>query len=144
MQAGIQRVRLGVVAVAAVLFVWAGTAQAADPKSKQIETEAEFVSYDAAAKAITVKVRKPGKAPENKALKLRNGEEAKFNVKPEGSVLVRTTVKLQNGTAGSFDDLEAGRKVRVFWIEDPADKKARQARSISVFVPAEEQGEDAE
>jgi hypothetical protein len=58
-------------------------------------------------------------------------------------VLVRTTVKLQDGTAGKFTDLQAGRKVRVFWIPDPDDPKQRMARSVSVFVPAEEQGEDA-
>jgi hypothetical protein len=117
-------------------------AAAAEPKSKQVETEAEFVSFDEAAKTVTVKVRKPGNAP--KALAVRQGKEAVFKVKPEGSVLVRTTVKMQDGTAGSFKDLEPGRKVRVFWVADPDDPKGRMARSISVFVPAEEQGEDAE
>jgi hypothetical protein len=135
-------VRIASAAVLAVLVAAAPEAQA--QKSTQIETEGEFLSYDAAAHTITIKVIKPGKgATPPRELKLRQGQEAAFLVKEEGSVLSRTTVKLQSGMAGAFPDLEAGRKVRVFWIPDPNDKKVRFARSVSVFVPAEEQGEDA-
>lgn len=113
-------------------------------QGKQIQTEAEFVSYNAEASTVTVKVRKPGKgAQPPRNLRLRRGEEAEFNVKAEGSVLTRTTVKLDDGTAGSFEDLQPGRKLQVYWLPDPNDENARFARSISVFVPAEEQGEDA-
>lgn len=140
------RSRSLVPALAAALLVTLGLAPGAwaQAKSRQTETEAEFVGYDAEAGTVTLKIRKPGKgARPPRELKLRKGEEAQFNVKAEGSVLTRTTVKLQDGTAGSFDDLTAGRKVLVFWVPDPDDGKARLARSISVFVPAEEQGEDA-
>lgn len=129
--------------VAAALAVgFAPTAFA--QKSKQTETEAEFISFNAEAKTITVKIRKSGKgAKPPRNLKLSKGKKADFNVEPEGSVLKRTTVKLQDGTGGKFEDLQAGRKVLIFWMPDPNDENARKARSISVFVPAEEQGEDA-
>jgi len=125
------------------LLVLVGPLPAA-AQGKQIQTEAEFISYDAEAGTVTVKVRKPGKgAQPPRNLRLRRGEEAQFNVKAEGSVLTRTTVKLDDGTAGSFEDLQPGRKLQVYWLPDPKDENARFARSISVFVPAEEQGEDA-
>jgi hypothetical protein len=135
-------VRIGSALALALLVLAAPAARA--QKSSQIETEGEFLSYDAAAHTITIKVLKPGKgATPPRELKLRQGQEAAFNVEEEGSVLTRTTVKLQSGVAGAFTDLEAGRKVRVFWIPDPNHEQARFARSVSVFVPAEEQGEDA-
>lgn len=125
-----------------LLFLAASPALAA--RGTQTQTEAEFISYDAEASTITVKVRKAGKgATPPSHLRLRRGREASFNVKSEGSVLTRTTVKLDDGTAGEFSDLQAGRKLLIYWIPDPDDKDARFARSISVFVPAEEQGEDA-
>ena len=127
--------------LAAAALLAEPTVRAAEPRSRQIETEAEFVSFNEADSTITVKVIKTGKPV--KGHKLRKGKEADFKVKPEGSVLVRTTVKLQDGTAGTFSDLQAGRKVRVFWIVDEDDSTQRMARSVSVFVPAEEQGEDA-
>jgi hypothetical protein len=137
-------IRIASAVVLALLVGGAFEARAQKEKGTQIETEAEFLRYDAAAHTITVKVIKPGKgATPPRELKLRQGQEAAFRVKEEGSVLSRTTVKLQSGVAGAFTDLEAGRKVRVFWIPDPNDKQARFARSVSVFVPAEEQGEDA-
>jgi len=133
-----------IASAAALALLLAHAPDAAAQKSTQIETEGEFLSYDAAAHTITIKVIKPGKgATPPRELKLRQGQEAAFHVEEEGSVLSRTTVKLQSGTAGAFTDLEAGRKVRVFWVPDPNGKQARFARSVSVFVPAEELGEDA-
>jgi hypothetical protein len=132
------------IAIATIGLVFAFTAPEALAKGKQTQTEAEFLSYDGEASTITVKVRKAGKgAKPPRNLKLKKGKEAIFNVKSEGSVLTRTTVKLQDGTAGEFEDLQAGRKVQVFWVPDPKDENARFARSISVFVPAEDLGEDA-
>ena len=66
---------------------------AAAPKSKQIETEAEFVSFDADSKTITVKVKKPGKRVKGLP-KLKKGKEAVFEVKAEGSA---THLWLGNG-----------------------------------------------
>ena len=136
-------VHLGLTALAALGLVAIAAPAAHAKKGKQIETEGEFVSFDAQAGTVTIKVTKPGRggSPPS-ALKLHRGKEEQFAVKTEGSVLTRTTVKLQNGTGGKFEDLQAGRKVKIFWLPDAAGKK-RLARSISVFVPAEEQGEDA-
>jgi hypothetical protein len=134
----------GLVALAALGWLVGSAPDAFAKESTQTETEAEFISFDLEASTITVKVRKPGKgAKPPKHLKLKKGKQASFNVEQEGSVLKRTTVKLQSGMAGKFTDLKAGRRVLVFWLQDPNDDQARLARSISVFVPPEEQGEDA-
>lgn len=127
-----------------LLFVAALASNAqAQPKSRQIETEAEFIRFNPDESTVTVKVIKAGKRMKGMEA-LKKGKEATFKVKPEGSVLTRTTVKLQDGTAGKFDDLQPGRKLRIFWVQDKANEAARFARSISVFVPAEELGEELE
>jgi hypothetical protein len=114
----------------------------AAPKSKQIETEAVFKSFDAANKTITVTIIKPGKeAPGIE--KLKKGKDGVFNVADEGTVLTKTTVKLLTGQAAKFTDLQAGKKVKIFWIPDEKKKGERFARSVSIFKPAEETGEDA-
>jgi hypothetical protein len=132
-------------AAAAALAVGGGLrpAQAAEPQSRQIETEAVFQKYDPAASTITVQVIKPGSVPKG-VPKLQKGKEAVFQVKAEGSVLTRTTVKLLTGQAAKFEDLQTGKKVKIFWVPDEADKSVRLARSVSIFKPAEEQGEDYE
>ena len=65
----------------------------AQTKSKSIRTEGEWVRYDADAKVAVVKVTKPGEGVG--AARLRRGKEAEFAVKPEGSVLTRTTVAIR-------------------------------------------------
>jgi hypothetical protein len=143
MQSVLKRAHFGLAALAAVGLLALVVPAAHAQKSKQIETEGEFVSFDAKAETVTIKVTKAGSgATPPRALKLENGKEAQFSVKTTGTVLTRTTVKLQDGTGGKFEDLKAGRKVKVFWLADDAGK-TRLARSISVFIPAEEQGEDA-
>jgi hypothetical protein len=134
----------GIAAAAAFFAVGAlQPAQAAEPQSKQIETEAVFQKYDPAASTITVQVIKPGSVPKG-VPKLQKGKEAVFKVKSEGTVLTRTTVKLLTGQAAKFEDLQAGKKVKIFWVPDEADKSVRFARSVSIFKPTEEQGEDVE
>ena len=129
-------------ALAALLGVALSLPAGAAPKSKQIETEGVFKSYDASAKTITVTVIKPGtNAPGID--KLKKGKEANFNVAAEGSVLTRTTVKLLSGQAATFEELQAGKKVKIFWVPDEKKKGERFARSVSIFKPAEETGEDA-
>ncbi len=132
-------------AAAAALAVAEGgrPALAAEPQSKQIETEAVFQKFDPQAETITVQVIKPGSVPKG-VPKLQKGKEAVFKVKAEGTVLTRTTVKLLTGQAARFEDLQAGKKVKIFWVPDEKDKEVRFARSVSIFKPAEEQGEDAE
>ena len=112
---------------------------------RSAQTEALFVSYDAEAATVTVKVRKPGKgARPPRHLKLKRGKQAVFKVKDGGSVLTSTIVKNMDGRRGRFTDLQPGAKVFVFWVPDEQDENARFARSISVFVPVEELGELAE
>jgi hypothetical protein len=128
--------------LASLLAVAVVQAAAAEPKSKQIETEAVFKSFDAAKKTITVTVIKPGQNVPGLD-KLKKGKDAVFNVNDEGSVLTRTTVKLLTGQAATFTQLEAGKKVKIFWVPDEKKKGERFARSVSIFKPAEEAGEDA-
>jgi hypothetical protein len=106
-------------------------------KQKSIKTEGKFVSYDAAAKSILVKVKKTGKKPSNKALKLKNGREAEFKVKPEGSVLTRTSVTL-NGKRADITDIPAKKTLIIYWVEDETDKTKRFARKIDMILSDEE------
>lgn len=129
-------------ALCAALLTVAGLPATAEPKSKQIETEAVFKSFDGASKTITVTIIKPGKNAPGLD-KLKKGKEAAFNVADEGSVLTRTTVKLLTGQAATFQELQAGKKVKIFWIPDEKKQGERFARSVSIFRPAEEVGDDA-
>jgi hypothetical protein len=113
-------------------------------KARSTQTEATFLAFDAEKNVVTVKVKKPGKgATPPKHLKLRAGREATFNVEPTGSVLTRTSVAI-NGRRGELSEIPAGKSVNIYWVPDPDDQQERFARKIDVFLPAEEQGEDAE
>ena len=84
---------------------------------------------------VTVKIKKPGRGKAAKSLK--RGKEASFNVKPEGSVMTRTTVAV-NGRKGELADIPKGKTVNIYWIPDEKDKEARFARKIDVsFSEAE-------
>ena len=107
---------------------------------KQTQTEATFLSHDADSHTITVKVRQPGRGKAPKALRLKRGKEASFNVKESGSVLTSTIVKSKEGTRMGFEDLTPGVKVFVFWVPDEKNDDARFARSISVYVAAQDWG----
>lgn len=113
------------------------TTAGAEKKSKVIQTEAKWVAFDPEAKTVTVRVTKTGKKPKDKGLKLKKGQNATFNVKPEGSVLTRTTVKI-NGLGGKLTDIETGKTVNVYWIPDPKSEGNRFARSIDVTLSREE------
>lgn len=107
----------------------------AQGKAKSIQTEAEWINYDATAKTVTVKVKKPGQGKEAKAL--TKNKEATFAVKPEGSVLTRTTVAI-NGVKGELTDIPAGKTVNVYWRPDEKDPKILNARKIDVILSDEE------
>ena len=123
----------------AVGLVTAGTAieASAQAKGKSIQTEAQWVGYDASAATVTVKVRKPGKKVKNKEAALRKGKEATFNVKPEGSVLTRTSVKI-NGRRGELKDIPEGKTVNLYWIIDESQSTKRFARTIDLILSDEE------
>jgi len=122
---------LGAVALAAV----AGASPAlAQPKSKTVQSEGQWIAFDPATSTAKVKVTEPaqgGKPP--KGLELKGGQEGVFNVKPEGSVLTKTTVKIR-GRKAELLDIPAGRTVIVYWQQDEKDPKARFARSIDVIL----------
>ena len=104
------------------LAVAAALPAAAEPKSKSKQARGMFVSFDAAAKTVTVKEK---------------GKDIVYNVTPEGSVLNRTTVKI-NGEAKRVDDLPPGAPVLVYWRPDENDAKQRYARMIDApRVPPE-------
>lgn len=113
----------------------------AEARQKQTQTEATFLAYDADAHTITVEVRRTGRGRGAKLpahLKLKRGEQATFNVKEGGSVLTSTVVKSKEGTRMKLQQLEPGVKLFVFWVPDPKDDNARFARSISVYVAAQD------
>jgi hypothetical protein len=129
---------VGIAALAGALaltFAIPAPAQAA--KSKSVKTEAKFVSYDASAKTITVKVVKTGKKPKNKALIMKKGKEATFKVKPEGSILTRTSVTL-NGQKADITDIPEKKTINIYWVQDQADESVRFARKIDMILSDKE------
>ena len=103
----------------------------AQTKSKSIRTEGEWVRYDADAKIAVVKVTKPGEGVE--AARLRRGKEAEFAVKPEGSVLTRTTVAI-NDRKAELTDIAEGKTVNIYWRPDEKDPTIPRARKIDVVL----------
>jgi hypothetical protein len=136
------QIRSFVVAAAIALGV-AGVAGVANAQGNQksVQNEAEFVKYDEAASTVTVKILKKGKG--NTALmkqfdaQVKNGKEATFNVIPSGSVLTRTSVSI-NGQKGEMKDLQAGKKVNIYWVEDSKKPGQLFARKIDVTLSEEE------
>jgi len=122
-------------AVVAGLFLAVPALDAPAAEQKSTRNEAEWIKYDAAAKTVTMKVKKAGLGPG--ASKLKVGQQAVFNVKPEGSVLSRTSVAV-NGKKGELTDIPAGKTVLVYWVPDATDAKALFARKIDVILSEQE------
>jgi hypothetical protein len=133
---GFPSILTAVLVVSFCFFLVAGPASAAK-KAKSIKTEARFVAYDADAKTIEVKVKKKGKKPSNKALKLKNGKKATFKVKPEGSVMTRTSVTL-DGKRADINEIREGQFLFIYWVPDETDEKARFARKIDLVLSEQE------
>jgi hypothetical protein len=104
-------------------------------EAKSTRNEAEWVKYDAEAKTVTLKIKKQGLGEGAKTLKV--GQQAVFKVKPEGTVLTRTSVAI-NGKKGELSDIPVGKTVLVYWVPDTADPKARFARKIDVIFSEQE------
>ena len=96
---------------------------------------AEWISFDDAAKTVTVKIKGRGQGPNKKALK--KNKEVTFRVVPTGSILKRTSVAV-NGQKGEITDIDAGRAVMIYWIPDPENKDGYFARKIDVVLSEEE------
>jgi hypothetical protein len=120
--------------VGAVAMLTAATASA-QGKQKSVKTEAEWIRFDPEAKTVTVKVKKPGSGKE--ARRLRKNQEAVFKVKPEGSVMTRTTVTI-NGRKAEFTDIPDGKLVNVYWRPDPDDDSVLFARKIDAILSEDE------
>ncbi len=132
------------VVIAASLAVGvAGLATAAHAQGdqKSVQNEAQFVSFDEATSSVAVKILNKGKG--NTALmkqfadQVKSGKEATFNVIPTGSVLTRTSVAV-NGVKGEMKDLQAGKRILIYWLEDPKKKGELFARKIDVVFSEEE------
>jgi hypothetical protein len=130
-----KRTFTGLAAVALAFAFTAVFAVSAQAAGKSVQTEAEWIKYDPEAKTVTVKVKKPGRGKDAKLLK-RN-KEAVFVVKPEGSVLTRTTVAI-NGVKGEITDIPEGKTVNVYWRPDEKDPSILRARKIDVIMSDEE------
>ena len=122
-------------AVVAGLLVFAAVPSAIAKEAKSTRNEAEWVSFDAAVKTVTLKVKKVGDGPGAATLKV--GQQAVFNVQPEGTVLTRTSVAI-NGKKGALTDIPTGKTVIVYWVPDVKDAKARFARKIDVILSEQE------
>jgi len=129
-----------VVLIAGLAVLGLAVEAAAQSKSKSIQTEAEWVKFDATANTITVKVKKPGSKVKEKDAAIKMGQEATFDVVPEGSVLTRTSVKI-NGRKGELKDIPPGKTVNIYWVVDEAKGTKRFARTVDVTLSEEELNE---
>jgi hypothetical protein len=126
-------ISLAILAAAALVTGLASTASA-EKKVKSVQTEAKWVKFDAAAKKVSAKVRKAGRG--NKDKQVKPGKTVEWNVKPEGSVLTRTTVAF-NGRKAELTDIPQGKTVNIYWVPDPSGE-GRFARKIDVVMSTEE------
>ena len=112
--------------VLGALLVTALAAAVAAPalaqKSKVQKSEGKFVEFDPENSTITVK---------------QKGQNVVYNVKPEGSVLTRTTVSM-NAAPATVPDIPPGAPVIVYWMPDESDKKKKFARKIDAPKVPEE------
>jgi hypothetical protein len=131
------RATTGVTALALVFSFAIASSHRAEAKDnvKSVQTEAVWVAFDAEAKTVTAKVKKPGRGRDAKLLK--KNKEATWAVKPEGSVLVRTTVAI-NGVKGELGDIPEGKTVNIYWRPDEKDPTILRARKIDVILSDEE------
>jgi spore germination protein GerM len=105
----------GVAALCACFLVAAVVDDAqAQRKTKTERFDGRFQGFDAATNTVKVK---------------KGSQEEVFSVKPEGSVLTRTTVKI-NGHGGKVTDLPPNAPIIVYWVPDESNPKQKFARSI--------------
>ncbi len=128
-----------VTALVCGLAVSVAAPAAAQKKAKSTQTEAVWINFDDANDTVTVKVKRPGRG--KNAKRVKKGKEATFKVKPEGSVLTRTTVAI-NGVKGELTDIPEGKTVNVYWVPEGDD--VLFARKIDVVLSEEELAARAE
>lgn len=122
--------------LAALAFVATGAfAPAAEAVPKSTSNEAKWVSFDPEAKTVVVEIGDRGKGPNTDMVK--RGDKQTFNVKPSGSILTRTVVKI-NGQAAELADIKEGRTVNIRWIPDPDAEGELFAKGVDVVISEEE------
>lgn len=136
MNSGLVLRLISLVALVGFVFVLA-PAGASAAKSQSIKTEAFFISLDTENNVMEVKVKKTGKRPKNKKLKLKTGKKATFNVKPEGSVLKRTTVALE-GQRVDINEIEPNQFLFIYWVPDEKNPDERFARKVDLVLTDEQ------
>ena len=110
----------------------------AQTKSRIVQSQARWVAFDPAEKTVTVKIVRAGKIADKQQRKeVKKGREVVFDVKPEGSVLTRTTVAI-NGMKADLAEIEVGRSVRIYWVSDESKPHGRFARKIDVVFSRKE------
>ena len=134
----IGRILVAAAALGLCLGLGMATSAGAEKKSRVTKTVAVWVAFDAENKTLTVKVKKPGRKPKDKALYLKKGRDAIFNLKLDGSVLSGITIIKINGLRGAFADVPPGKTVNVYWIPDKKKEGERFASSIDVIFSEEE------
>ena len=131
------RILVAVLALLAYASIPA-TEATAKKKSRIVQSQARWVAFDTAEATVTVKIVKAGKIADKQQKKqVRKGKEVVFDVKPEGSVLTRTTVAI-NGMKADLAEIEVGRSVRIYWVSDESKPHGRFARKIDVVFTRKE------
>lgn len=135
--------RLAFFTVAALMLLPATltTTRAHAARGKSVANEAQWVSFDPEAKTVTVKILTKSKGNKILAKKfkktVKRGKQVTLNVIPEGSILKRTSVTI-NGRKAGLPDIEAGKRVVLYWIEDPNQAGELFTRKIDVLLSFEE------
>lgn len=104
------------VVLCGLVFALAAPGAHAADKVKTERSNGKLVSYDAAARTLVLKEK---------------GKDQSYAVKPDGSVLTKTTVTM-NAKPAKFDDLKPGMIMIVYWKPDETDPSRRFARKIDV------------
>jgi len=127
-------------AAVALLLLSAAPDATAQPRTSRVETEGKLVSFDDTANTIVVDVDKTGRPPGDLADVVKRGREATFKVKPTGSVLTRTTVKV-NGRRAELAEVPMGKTVKITWKPDKDDPSMPFAWTIDTILTEEEMEE---
>ena len=110
-------------------------------RGNSVANEARWLRFDPEAETILVEILKASRG--NKALakrfkkKVRRGKQATFHVIPTGSILKRTSVAI-NGRKAELTEIEPGRRVVIYWTEDPNRPGEIFARKIDVVFSEQE------
>jgi hypothetical protein len=111
------RVNRTLVAVAALALVFSAVSAGpayAQKKAKPKQVQGTYLSFDEATSTIKIKEK---------------GKEKVYTIKPEGSILTRTAIKI-NGRGAKITELPPNSRIILYWIPDEKDPKMRFARTI--------------